>query len=262
MKMHNSNPWISRIVTATLLALPALATAQEAAAAEAEPKTLWDKFQIGGPFMWVILLMSIMLIGLVVYNSIQLSKARWVPDDLKAGLTDHMANCRVRSAIELASGSPSFIGRMVAFAMPKIDATNPENLGRDAVEDSMAEFIANETRDPVTWVNYCNTIMQAAPMLGLLGTVSGMVGAFATLETTKGADPALLAGDISEALYTTLFGLCVAIPALFSYAFFKNLFNKRVAEATETGKELLDASIAAVQGEQVFAKVPEGLHAE
>jgi biopolymer transport protein ExbB len=192
----------------------------------------------------------------------QFSAKRWVPEELKLALFDHMSNCRVRSAIEMASASPTFLGRMLAYSLPHIDATNPDDLGRDAVEDAMAEFIANETREPVNWVNYCNTILQAAPMLGLLGTVSGMVKAFAKLGISKGSDPALLAAAISEALYTTMFGLIVAIPALIVYAYFKNLFNKRVAQSLQAGKELIDASVNAVHGEQVFAKVPEGLHAE
>lgn len=248
-----------------LLTAPA-ALAQEAteegAAAALADQTLLDRFKTGGFFMYPILLLSVILIGLAVYNTMQFTKKRWVPDDLRAGLLDHMANCRVRSAIELASASPSFLGRMMAYSLPKIDATEPEALGRDAVEDAMAEFTAAETRDPMTWVNYSNTILQAAPMLGLLGTVSGMVQAFAILGISKGTDPAELAGAISEALYTTMFGLIVAIPSLVVYAIFKNMFNKRVAQSLETGKELLDTAVNAVHGEQVFAKVPEGLHAE
>ena len=212
--------------------------------------------------MWPILVLNIALVGLAVFNGIALSNKRWAPEELTTALVDQMAQCRVRSAIELASASPSYLGRMAAYSLPKIDATQPEGLGRENVEDAMAEFITNETREPVMYINYFSTIMQSAPMLGLLGTVSGMVGAFAGLAESKGADPGALANNISEALYTTYFGLVVAIPALICYAIYKNLFNKRVAQILEGGKEMLDASVAAVQGSQAFAKVPEGLHAE
>lgn len=238
------------------------AQAAEAAAGPAKELTLWDRFLIGGLFMWPILLLSVCVVGLCVYNGISLAKKRWVPEELKANLLENMAACRVRSAIEVASASPSYLGRMTAVSLPKIDATAAEGLGRDHVEDAMAEFVNSETREPVMWVNYFTTIMQAAPMLGLLGTVSGMVGAFAKLAENQGSDPGVLAEKISEALYTTYFGLCVAIPALVCYAIFKNLFNARVAELLETGKEMLDSSVNAIQGEQLFAKVPEGLHAE
>jgi biopolymer transport protein ExbB/TolQ len=82
------------------------------------------------------------------------------------------------------------------------------------------------------------------------------------LAESKGADPGKLANSISEALYTTYFGLVVAIPALICYAIYKNLFNARVAGVMESAKEMLDASVVAVQGEQLFSKVPEGLQAE
>jgi biopolymer transport protein ExbB len=244
-----------------VLGMPEL-LAQAADAAEAPPKSLWEEFLVGGLFMWPILGLNIALVGLAVYNGIALTKKRWTPDELKVPLVDQMSSCRVRSAIELASASPTVLGRMAAYALPHIDATQPEGLGRENVEDAMAEFITNETREPVMYVNYFTTIMQAAPMLGLLGTVSGMVSAFAMLATTKGADPGKLANSISEALYTTYFGLVVAIPALICYAIYKNMFNKRVAEVLQAGKEMLDASVQAVQGEQLFSKVPEGLHAE
>ena len=250
------------VLLATAGASSAFAQAAADAPAATDGGSLWDRFLIGGLFMWPILALNVALIGLAVYNGIALSKKRWSPEELKAALFEQMASCRVRSAIETASASPSYLGRMAAVALPKIDATAAEGLGRDHVEDAMAEFVNSETREPVMWVNYFSTIMQAAPMLGLLGTVSGMVGAFAGLAQNQGSDPSILANKISEALYTTYFGLVVAIPALICYAIFKNLFNARVAELLETGKEMLDSSVNAIQGDQLFAKVPEGLHAE
>ena len=267
MKIKSQSLWVPALTVAAFCTFGASeifaqAAAQAAETASAAPKTLWQQFLIGGTFMWPILGLNIALVGLAVYNGMALSKKRWSPDELKGPLLDQMAVCRVRSAIELASSSPTFLGRMAAFALPKIDATQPEGLGREDVEDAMAEFLTNETREPVMYINYFTTIMQAAPMLGLLGTVSGMVSAFAMLAESKGADPGQLANSISEALYTTYFGLVVAIPALICYSIYKNIFNARVAKLMEAGKELIDASVNAVQGEQTFSKVPEGLHAD
>lgn len=250
------------LLLGTLGSSSLFAQAADAAAGGATGRSLWEEFLIGGTFMWPILALNIALVGLAVYNGIALGKKRWIPDELRSALLEQMGACRVRSAIETASASPSFLGRMAAVSLPKIDATAAEGLGRENVEDAMAEFVNAETREPTMWVNYFTTIMQAAPMLGLLGTVSGMVAAFAKLSETGGADPAVLATNISEALYTTYFGLVVAIPALICYSIYKNLLNKRIATLLETGTEMLDASVTAVQGEQAFAKVPEGLHAE
>jgi biopolymer transport protein ExbB len=129
-------------------------------------------------------------IALAVYNFMALTKAKFCPDDLKAALMDHMANCRVRSAIELAATHPSYLGRMVAYSFPNIDATRPEDLGRDQVEDAMADFTVNENRKIMTWINYISVIAQASPMLGLLGTVIGMVSAFGPSRSAAAPTPA------------------------------------------------------------------------
>ncbi|QQL43943.1 MotA/TolQ/ExbB proton channel family protein [Sulfuriroseicoccus oceanibius] len=251
----------SAITFAVLSATQVLAQDEEGAEAAAEELSMFDNIvQNGGPFIWVLAALSLCLIGLAVFNAMALRAQNFTPADLRVVMLDHMANCRVRSAIEVANSSPSFFGRMMAHALPHVDATRPEDLGNEAVEDAMAEFTIDETRAPMTWVNYFNVITQAAPMLGLLGTVSGMVSAFAKLG--KEADPSMLAGNISEALFTTMGGLIIAIPSLFCFYFFRNRLQKLVAESHQAGREMMEASIQAVNADQQMAKVPEGLHAE
>ena len=111
----------------------------------------------------------------------------------------------------------------------------------------------------MTWINYIALVAQAAPMLGLLGTVIGMVSAFSTLGQTGQADPAQLAGDISVALLTTMWGLMTAIPALLAYFFFKNRLNNLVADCHHNGEELLNSSIQTVNQDAYLAKIPEGI---
>lgn len=198
------------------------------------------------------------LIGLSVYNSINLSKAKYCPDDLKAALYDHMVNCRIRSAIELSASHPSYLGRMLAYALPNIDATRPEDLGREKVEDSIADFTTNENRKSMIWINLISLNAQSAPMLGLFGTVFGMIAAFGTLKTA-GADPSKLAGDISVALLTTMWGLVVAIASVVAYFFYKNRYNALVAECLQTAEDLLNASVQTVNGDAHLARIPEGI---
>lgn len=212
----------------------------------------------GGLTIFIVAFGMLSLIGLAVYNFINLSKSKFTPDDLKAALHDHMVNCRVRSAIELSASHPSYTGRMLAYALPNIDATRPEDLGREGVEDAMADFSINEGRKQMTWISMISLLAQVAPMLGLLGTVFGMIQAFAQL-TTGQADPGDLAGKISIALLTTLWGLVVAILSVFAYFFFKGRYNSLVAEANQTAEELLNASVQTVNGEAHLAKIPEGL---
>ncbi|MDB4725249.1 MotA/TolQ/ExbB proton channel family protein, partial [Akkermansiaceae bacterium] len=172
----------------------------------------------GGPLTIFIVAVGLLsLISLTVFNFMNLTKAKYAPDDLKAALMDHMVNCRVRSAIELSASHPSYLGRMMAYSLPNIDATQPEDLGRERVEDAIADFSINETRKQMTFINMISLVAQSAPMLGLFGTVFGMIKAFGTLATNNSADPSQLAGSISIALLTTMWGLIVAILALFAY---------------------------------------------
>ena len=169
-----------------------------------------------------------------------------------------MVNCRIRSAIELSSSHSSYLGRMLAYSLPNIDATQPENLGRDAVEDAIADFSINENRKQMIWINLISLVAQSAPMLGLFGTVFGMIAAFATLKEA-GAEPSKLAGDISIALLTTMWGLVIAILSVIAYFFFKSRYINLVADCHETAEELLNSSVQTVNGEAHLAKIPEGL---
>lgn len=223
-------------------------------------KSILDRWVIdGGPTMFFIGIAVLAFIALAVYNFMNLTKAKFCPMDLQMALMDHMVNCRVRSAIELAATHPSYLGRLVAYAFPNIDATQPEDLGRDKVEDAIADFTNNEARKSLQWINYVSLVAQASPMLGLLGTVMGMVSAFATLQTSGGADPSALAGDISVALLTTLWGLMNAIPCIICYVVLKNMYNGLVSETVHAAEEMLNAAIATVNADQLYAKIPEGI---
>ncbi len=228
---------------------------------EQENVTLLSNIKAAGGWMVPLILASVAMVALIVYNFIQLTKSKFNPDDLKFALLDHMANCRVRSAIEVASTSPTYLGRLVAHSLPHVDATDPDTLGREEVENQMADFTMRENRSNLTWIGYLGIIGQIAPMLGLLGTVVGMMGAFNTLASTGNADPGVLAGDIGLAMVTTAAGLIIAIPSIFFFFFLRNRFNGLVAGCLQDANEMIDASVAAVNADQHMAKVPEGLQA-
>jgi biopolymer transport protein ExbB len=254
---HKNRPRFTAIST---IAITLLATPQIFAQGAVAKKSLLDRWVLdGGPTMLLIGLAIVAFIALAVYNFMNLTRAKYCPSDLQAVLMDHMVNCRVRSAIEVASTHPSFLGRMVAYSFPNIDATLPETLGRDQVEDAIADFTNNEARKNMQWINYVSLIAQASPMLGLTGTVIGMVSAFATLQAGGAADPAVLAGDISVALLTTLWGLFNAIPCIISYVILKNRYNGLVADSIHAAEEMLNAAVATVNADILYAKIPEGI---
>ena len=228
-------------------------------AAEPENVTLFDRIMQGGWAMVPLGLLSVGMITLIVYNLMQLTKGKFMPEPLRQTVLSNMSDVRVRSAIEASADSATFYGRMMANSLPHVDATDPESLGREHVEDSIADFTVKEVPSYMAWVGYFSVIAQAAPMIGLLGTVSGMIKAFQTLGLSKGADPGALAANISEALVTTASGLVVAIPCLFCFYIFKNKLNGMVARSHEAAREAMDAAIATVNADQQLAKVPEGI---
>ena len=248
------------VITTVMFTAPVLLAQDTASPAGAVTKSALQKWVLDGGWTMVFIGTAIIgFIALAIYNFMTLTKAKFCPSDLKMALMDHMANCRVRSAIELAASHPSYLGRMVAYALPNIDATRTEDLGRDQIEDAMADFTTNENRKIMTWINFLSVIAQAAPMLGLLGTVIGMVRAFSTLSVVGSADPSLLAGDISVALLTTLWGLITAIPTIFTFYILKNRFSSLVAECVHTTEEMVNAAVATVNADTLYAKIPEGI---
>jgi biopolymer transport protein ExbB len=250
-----------RFIKFSALTVAAIAMTTPAAFAQgAAQKSLLDRWVLDGGYTMIFIGSAVIaFIGLAIYNFMSLTKSKFCPDDLKAVLMDHMVNCRVRSAIELAATHPSYLGRMVAYSFPNIDATRPDDLGRDMIEDAMADFTITETRKSMTWVNYISVIAQASPMLGLTGTVIGMVSAFSTLAITGSADPALLASDISVALLTTLWGLINAIPCIIVFFILKNKYAALVAECTHAAEEMINAAVATVNADTLYAKIPEGI---
>jgi len=242
-------------------AAPAAPAADPAGAAEGEPqtKTLMDQIIGGGVFMIPIGILSVWAITLSVFLSLQLSKNRFAPQALKDDILACMQDVRVRSAIDAAAQSPSYLGRMIASAYPLVDATDMETLGRKSVEDAVADFSVRENSRYMAWVGYLSVIAQGAPMLGLFGTVAGMVMAFDTMGLSGGSDPGALAGNISLALITTAGGLVVAIPAIFIFYFFKNRFNQLVNECQTFAVNGLEAALGVINADQALARVPEGL---
>jgi len=243
------------------LGLGAISLSTMAASAQAvQEKNFLQQWIIdGGITMIPIVIVLFAIIALVVYNAMALKRDKFIPADLKANLLQLMAECRVRSAIELAATSPSYMGRLAAYALPNVDAHQPETLGRDQVEDAIADFVANESRRIQPWLNMLSLCAQVSPMLGLFGTVQGMVGAFASLGRTGQADPAQLAGDISVALLTTFWGLVNAIIAVPCYFFMKGKASNLVAEAVGSVEEMVNTSINTINAEAQLSRIPEGL---
>ncbi len=238
---------------------PATEAGLAADEAPKEKTTLMEMIIDAGIFMVPIGILSVWAIAMSVFLSLQLNKAKFIPRRLRQELMDLMSEVRVRSAIDTASQDPSFLGRMATTAYVHVDATDPETLGRSKVEDAMADFVARESLGMSVLIGYISIIAQTATMVGLFGTVAGMVLAFDTMGLSGGSDPGALAGNISMALITTAGGLVVAIPSIILFYTFKNRYNKLISDAQQAVIEGLEAAVATVNADQALAKVPEGI---
>lgn len=236
------------------------AFAQEAEQAAGQEKSALQTWVIdGGPTMIPIMILFFATLFLLVYTIIQLGKTKFCPEELRSQLVALMQECRVQSAIQLATTSPTYLGRLVAYALPNIDATRPEDLGKDSIEDAIADFTNNERPSLMRYVDMLALSGAIAPSIGLFGTVLGMVDAFAVLASTGQADPTELAGSISVALLTTLWGLVISIIALPAFFFLKKKAQGLEASCVNAISEMVNTSINVINAEAQLARIPEGL---
>lgn len=108
---------------------------------------------------------------------------------------------------------------------------------KDERAGAMEQLLQSVEGTTMRWIQYLNVIATIAPMVGLLGTVSGMIGAFQTIATGGMGKPELLAGDIGEALITTATGLTIGIPAMIFYFVLRNRLDARLEAAEEDLRE-------------------------
>jgi biopolymer transport protein ExbB len=215
-------------------------------------------YEDGGILMYPLTLCSMAVVGLAVFQGMSLARSKFFSHDLEDRLRDHMQAARVRSAIDAAASSPTYLGRLAAASLKEVDGSDQVTLGQDKVEEAMADFVAAENRQYFKWLGYFSLLAQISPMIGLLGTVQGMIGAFANLKHSS-KDPGILANNISVALYTTAAGLIIAIPSVLIYYFFKNKLSAHVAECVESVRRLLADVQEALNPGRQEKLIPEGL---
>ncbi|MBT7923836.1 MAG: MotA/TolQ/ExbB proton channel family protein [Opitutae bacterium] len=131
-----------------------------------------------------------------------------------------------------------------------LDRIQDDELDTDSIEKGLEEASAIELAKPYTWINMLNTIGSIAPMIGLLGTVTGMIGAFNVLtESGMGGESSQkMAGNIGSALWTTASGLIVAIPTLIAYFVYKTKFGTIAAEVNRVAGNMVFTLVRAARG--------------
>lgn len=218
------------LVTAAILLLTAgIASAQEPPTpAVVESTSLLDLYQQGGWTMHLLLLFSVGTVAVAAYCLLQLSAKKMAPKGLVDTLTLTLQKRDVGTAYQNCLANPCGITRVLAAALLKVNFER-DQANKVSMEEAAAEAIDAEETRWTLWVNYLNVFATLAPMLGLFGTVTGMITAFNQLKSGQ-SEPADLAGGIGEAMITTAGGLIVGIPAMFFYFFFRNRLMGLTAE--------------------------------
>lgn len=188
----------------------------------------------GGWTMLVLLLVSIVGVAVMIDRMIRLRLGVFTPSRLAEEMNKLWEAKRYRELCDAAKGSDSTLGR-IAVAMVQHRGSSYHDLNNIA-----GDIASRDLRRHLQKAYPLLVVATISPLLGLLGTVIGMVGAFSTIEALGDlADPAAFGGDISKALITTSAGLVVAIPALAAYHFFKSRTLAMGVELEEVASELL-----------------------
>ena len=207
------------LVIGVILTPAILFAATNDVAATAAPKktSLFELvFVKGGIFMYIILLLSVGMVYLIIDAFMIIKTERLMPEDIVKQIED---NNDVQAVLKICEENPCAITRIIAAGL------RAKRRGKVAMEEAIAEHGAREASAIRTKISYLNTIATIAPMLGLLGTVSGMIKAFGNIATMGMGKASVLADNISEALITTAGGLVIAIPAMALFFFFRNRLN-------------------------------------
>jgi biopolymer transport protein ExbB len=201
-------------------------------------KTLLDTVYAGGPLMIPILLCSIGALAVAAYCFLHINSKKMMPPSLVEAVGQYMQARDAGSAYSLCHSQPSVFANTMSAALLKVNF-DKDNANKASMEQAAGETLANEETKLNLWVNYLNVFATIGPMLGLLGTVTGMIISFDMLAAGK-SEPSDLAGGIGQAMITTAGGLFVGIPAMFVYFYFRNLLAIHMGDVQKRVTFMLD----------------------
>ncbi|HMO52487.1 MAG TPA: MotA/TolQ/ExbB proton channel family protein [Kiritimatiellia bacterium] len=215
--------------------------AQDGAAEAAAPKktTLMDLIKGGGWAMWPLGTLSFAMIAMATVNYQKINSKNLIPPETLGLLKAAAKDQDVQKVYDLASSVPSLFTNALAAGLRKINPDDPVG-SKPLVENAISEAVAREESQFGFWINFLSLISAVSPMVGLLGTVSGMIGAFQKIGAGGMGKPEVLAGDIGQALITTATGLIIAIPAMFFFFMFRNSLNRIIQKAEGEFSIILD----------------------
>lgn len=220
---------------------PTVSAQEPAAEGEAAPAPAqkisylaWFFKALGIRYTVAFLALSFTFVAVLVMNLLTCRRDSYVPRHLIDAFEAHLNEKRFQEAFDLAKNDESFLGQMLASGMANLQA------GYDKAVESMAETAEDEGMKIEHRLSYISLIGSISPMVGLLGTVDGMVASFQVIAMSDASPKASeLADGISMALITTLVGLVLAIPAIMAFNLFKNRISRLTMEAGHAANKLM-----------------------
>jgi biopolymer transport protein ExbB len=210
---------------------------EEDASGEAQVEkgmTMLQLVKKGGIVGSLIILLSFIALGLVIDYAVTIRRSKLAPQRDIAVLKKLIHDKKFEELKKLDQERTSFLSRVVIAGLNEVDFGYQAMI--KAMEDASEAFSARIARK----IEHLNVIGNISPMMGLLGTVIGMLRCFNEISQVTGAiEPKQLAGGIFEALVTTCMGLIVAIPALYFYALFRNRVDEFTGTASLAAEELV-----------------------
>ena len=189
----------------------------------------------GGYLMAPIIICAIIAMGIILERFWTLRQKRVIPEDLTSQVWSWVKNDQLdqKQIQTLYQGSP--LGQILAAGL--INRSRERAVLKDSIEDTGRHVVHELER----YLETLGTVAAVTPLLGLLGTVIGMVKVFTAITTHGVGNPTVLAGGIAEALITTAAGLTVAIPALIAYRYYRTRVDKLVVDMEKEAIKLVEA---------------------
>lgn len=198
----------------------------------------WSLIKSGGPIMVPIILCSVFALGIVIEKLLYFSLIKTNVIRLKRQVFDRIKSNRIKESIELCDANRSPVAKILKAGILKFGAP------REEIKESMEDISLFEIPKLESRLSALATIAHISPLLGLLGTVTGMTASFHTIQVRAASlnpvTPGDLAGGIGEALLTTVAGLMVAIPTFVAYNYFVHRTNHFVLEMERGATELVN----------------------
>ncbi len=216
------------------------------------PERVWSTIRKGGPVMYPIFFSSIIALAVALERLFALRRKKVIPEPFLQAVRRHWRHGEIRAALETCSLTDVSIARILRAGLRR------RAFGFQEMERAIEGAGQHEVTVLSANLRILGVIANLAPMLGLLGTVVGMIRAFNVISQSGTGNPGLVAAGISEALLTTAAGLTVGIPALAAYHFLRARVDRFIHEMESISMELVQgmAEAAASRGEEVALRQP------